>query len=67
MWIRTKGLNGFCDFILSVSQEQLILTSPVITVVEAKKVIEILPIWGCHHWNRLDVSKNGRASGGDKP
>ncbi|WP_353570900.1 hypothetical protein [Candidatus Albibeggiatoa sp. nov. BB20] len=33
---KEKGLNGFCDFIISASQEQLILTSPVITVVEAK-------------------------------
>ncbi len=31
-----KGLNGFCDFILSASHEQFILTSPVIAVVEAK-------------------------------
>ena len=31
-----KGLNGFCDFIISASQEQLILRSPIITVVEAK-------------------------------
>jgi len=33
---KEKGLNGFCDFIISASQEQLILRSPVITVVEAK-------------------------------
>ncbi|SEH04560.1 hypothetical protein [Candidatus Venteria ishoeyi] len=33
---KEKGLNGFCDFIISASQEQLILNSPVITVVEAK-------------------------------
>ncbi|RKZ35691.1 MAG: hypothetical protein DRQ49_19015 [Gammaproteobacteria bacterium] len=33
---KEKGLNGFCDFIMSASQEQLILNSPVITIVEAK-------------------------------
>lgn len=33
---KEKGLNGFCDFIISASQEQLLLVSPVIAVVEAK-------------------------------
>jgi hypothetical protein len=33
---KEKGLNGFCDFIISASQEQLLLNSPVIAVVEAK-------------------------------
>jgi hypothetical protein len=33
---KEKGLNGFCDFIISASQEQLLLTSPVIALVEAK-------------------------------
>ncbi len=33
---KEKGLNGFCDFIISASQEQLILSRPIITVVEAK-------------------------------
>ncbi|MEH2219325.1 MAG: hypothetical protein V7K72_19820 [Nostoc sp.] len=33
----TKGLNGICDFIITKSPEILILTAPVITVVEAKK------------------------------
>ena len=32
----TKGLNGYCDFIISLSQEQLFLRSPVITLVETK-------------------------------
>jgi hypothetical protein len=31
-----KGLNGFCDFILSRSPMQLFLSAPVLTVVEAK-------------------------------
>jgi len=31
-----RGLNGFCDFLISQSSEQLFLKSPVITVVEAK-------------------------------
>jgi hypothetical protein len=31
-----KGLNGFCDFLISRSPEQLVIASPVIAVVEAK-------------------------------
>ncbi|MGK7922465.1 MAG: hypothetical protein AB4080_20920, partial [Trichodesmium sp.] len=30
------GLNGFCDFIISLSTQQIVLKAPVITVVEAK-------------------------------
>ena len=33
---KEKGLNGFCDFIISASPEQLMLNSPVIAVVKAK-------------------------------
>ena len=33
---KEKGLNGFCDFIVSKSAEQLFLDSPVLTIVEAK-------------------------------
>ena len=33
---KEKGLNGYCDFIISASQEQLILCSPIIALVEAK-------------------------------
>ncbi|NMG11578.1 hypothetical protein [Brasilonema sp. UFV-L1] len=33
----TKGLNGTCDFIITKSPEILIVTAPVITIVEAKK------------------------------
>ncbi len=33
---KEKGLNGFCDFIMSASEEQLLLTSPIVAVVEAK-------------------------------
>ena len=32
-----KGLNGNCDFLISRSPELLILTAPVIIIVEAKK------------------------------
>jgi len=32
----TKGLSGFCDFLISRSPEQLFIKSPVITIVEAK-------------------------------
>ncbi|MBD2773941.1 hypothetical protein [Iningainema tapete] len=32
----SRGLNGVCDFILSASENQLLITAPVITVVEAK-------------------------------
>ncbi len=34
---QTKGLSGYCDFILSASQEQIEITAPVFTIVEAKK------------------------------
>ncbi len=33
---KEKSLNGFCDFILCNSSEQLVLTAPIITIVEAK-------------------------------
>ncbi len=33
---KEKKLNGFCDFIISLSSEQLFLTTPIVTVVEAK-------------------------------
>jgi hypothetical protein len=32
-----QGLNGNCDFIISLSPELLILNAPVVTIVEAKK------------------------------
>jgi hypothetical protein len=32
---KEKGLNGFCDFIISASQEQLTLNRPIITLVES--------------------------------
>ncbi|MEA5619715.1 hypothetical protein VB711_17980 [Cronbergia sp. UHCC 0137] len=31
-----QGLNGVCDFIISQSPEQLFITAPVVTIVEAK-------------------------------
>jgi hypothetical protein len=31
-----KGLNGYCDFILSRSKEQLTINAPVAIIVEAK-------------------------------
>jgi len=31
-----KSLTGFCDFIISKSQEQFYMSAPIITVVEAK-------------------------------
>ena len=33
---KEQGLNGFCDFLISQSPEQLFLKAPVITAVEAK-------------------------------
>ena len=32
----SKGLKGICDYIISLSPEQLTLTTPVIAIVEAK-------------------------------
>jgi hypothetical protein len=31
-----QGLNGICDFLISNSEEQLFISSPVVTLVEAK-------------------------------
>lgn len=31
-----KGLKGFCDFLMSNSQEQLFISSPILAIVEAK-------------------------------
>ncbi len=33
---KEKELNGFCDFIISSSSEQLFLKSPILAIVEAK-------------------------------
>jgi hypothetical protein len=33
---KNRGLNGFCDYLISLSPEQFILEAPVITIVEAK-------------------------------
>jgi hypothetical protein len=33
----TQGLTGICDFLITKSPELLIVTAPVITIVEAKK------------------------------
>lgn len=33
---RAKGLNGRCDYILSKTKEQLVLSAPILMVVEAK-------------------------------
>jgi len=33
---KDKGLNGYCDFLISLSAEQLFIKSPVIALVEAK-------------------------------
>lgn len=33
----SKGLQGFCDFIVNGSKEQLFIDAPEVTVVEAKK------------------------------
>ena len=32
----SRGLNGFCDFILTKSPKQIILTAPLVAIVEAK-------------------------------
>ncbi|MFN7524344.1 MAG: hypothetical protein ACK5RD_14595 [Aphanizomenon sp.] len=31
-----QGINGFCDFLISLSKEQLFVRAPVITLVESK-------------------------------
>jgi hypothetical protein len=32
----SKGLNGFCDFLMSNSREQLFISTPILAIVEAK-------------------------------
>ena len=32
----SKGLNGFCDFLMSNSPEQLFISTPILAIVEAK-------------------------------
>ena len=32
-----QGLNGNCDFLITYSEELLLVTAPIITLVEAKK------------------------------
>lgn len=44
---RELGLNGYCDYILSQSAEQLYLDAPVMTVVEAKNEDIISGIGQC--------------------
>ncbi|MBF0225261.1 MAG: hypothetical protein HQK76_07375 [Desulfobacterales bacterium] len=33
---KDKGLNGICDYIISLSKEQLYINSPIVSIVEAK-------------------------------
>lgn len=33
---KAKKLNGYCDFIISLTPEQMFLNAPVVTIVEAK-------------------------------
>ncbi len=33
---KNKGLNGFCDYIISQSSEQFYIDAPILTIVEAK-------------------------------
>jgi hypothetical protein len=44
---RDKGLNGFCDFIISLSPEQLMLDCPIVTIVEAKNENLVAGIGQC--------------------
>ena len=44
---KEKNLNGFCDFILSKSPEQLYLEAPVVTIVEAKNENIIVALGQC--------------------
>jgi len=32
-----RGLQEFCDYVISASKEQLLITAPVLTIVEAKR------------------------------
>ena len=32
----SQGLNGYCDYILTLSRQQITINSPIITIIEAK-------------------------------
>lgn len=42
-----QGLSGFCDFILSASQEQYFISAPVVTIIEAKNENVIAGLGQC--------------------
>jgi hypothetical protein len=44
---KERGLNGFCDYIISTSSEQLYLDVPVIAIVEAKNENIIAGVGQC--------------------
>jgi hypothetical protein len=44
---KEKGLTGFCDFIISKSQEQFYISAPIIAVVEAKNEFIVSGLGQC--------------------
>ncbi|MCK5871415.1 MAG: hypothetical protein KAG26_01195, partial [Methylococcales bacterium] len=58
---KSQGLNGFCDFLISQSSEQLFLEAPVIALVEAKneKIVGglgqcIAEMWAARLYNQQE-------------
>jgi hypothetical protein len=39
-----RGLNGICDFLLTTSGRQLVVTTPVVAIIEAKND-NLLSVW----------------------
>ncbi|WP_395092580.1 hypothetical protein [Armatimonas sp.] len=42
---KSESLNGYCDFLISLSPQQLIVSAPIVTLVEAKNA-DLPAAWG---------------------
>ena len=42
---KSEGLNGYCDFLISLSPQQLIVSAPIVALVEAKNA-DLPAAWG---------------------
>ena len=42
---KSESLNGYCDFLISLSPQQLLVSAPIVTLVEAKNA-DLPAAWG---------------------
>lgn len=42
---KSESLNGYCDFLISLSSQQLMVSAPIVTLVEAKNA-DLPAAWG---------------------